>query len=480
MFIHRLFLLKDTTRTILLRELCQGYNVAMRELPEWTISSPKSILYLLLALALVRGIIYASIVPPWQAPDENAQFERARAALTEMEWNSTSANPPLWYDDLIKSMVDFEFWDFVDTPRQTYSPDKPVGLYIGLYQEIYDGLYGSRFAYALIGLPLFWAHNQDIALQLYLVRLNTVLMNVGIVLFSYLITRLIFPQDIFVTLGVPILIIFNPQHTHLLSTVNNGNLAELLATVALYFLVQIIIRGFTWINVSSTLLFSVGAMWAKATAYFLPFALATVGLFYLWQYRRHWAWLLPGFVFGGGLIFYFAPERLKQLAFDAFDGLNQGNFYLDSIVPIDLFSSFWAMPGWTSLELYPFWYQLLAISCLMALFGLLSLSITRGKLIYQKEHQPRIQALFVLLVSAIVAIGVLLIWNTITHSIVYRQGRSIYPVIVPICIFLMLGWQQFIPARWNKEGLVAITMSLLLFDTMVLFNYIIPFFYSRY
>jgi hypothetical protein len=62
----------------------------------------------------------------------------------------------------------------------------------------------------------------------------------------------------------------------------------------------------------------------------------------------------------------------------------------------------------------------------------------------------------------------------------YRQGRTIYPVLVPIAIFLMLGWRQFIPPAWQKTGLFAITLVFFLFDSLVLFDYIIPFFYSRY
>lgn len=46
--------------------------------------SLKSILYLLLALALVRGVIYTAAVPPWQA-SEPAQFERVRVPLTAVE-----------------------------------------------------------------------------------------------------------------------------------------------------------------------------------------------------------------------------------------------------------------------------------------------------------------------------------------------------------------------------------------------------------
>ncbi|MDY6868507.1 MAG: hypothetical protein SVT56_11530, partial [Chloroflexota bacterium] len=399
--------------------------------------------------------------------------------LTAREWRSTSANAPAWYDDLVQSLFTFKFWDFVDAPRRPYSPDLPTNLYVGLYQEIYEGTYGSRPAYALIGWPLFFVQDQDIMLQLYLVRLNTILMSVGVVYFSYLITRLIFPTDPFLFLGVPLLILFNPQHTHLLSTVNNGNLAELLATAALYFLVRGIIKGFTWGGGIGIVLLSVAAMWTKATAYFLPFAIGSIGLFYLWRYKNHWRWLVPSFVLIAGSTFFFMPARLKQLIIWAWWGVRAGNFYLDPIVPIDLFRSFWAMPGWTSLSLHPIWYQILLICSALALIGLIILFIRKYRYLSTPPYQARFQALTVLLVAAIVAISVLLAWNTITQTIVYRQGRSIYPVIVPLSIFLILGWRQFIPSDWWKEAFLALSIGFFLFDSMVLFNYIIPFFYSQ-
>lgn len=443
-------------------------------------TAPQSGLYLLLALALVRGVIYASVVPPWQAPDEPAQFERARAALSSTEWHSTSENGPGWYGDLIRSLFVFGYWDFLDTPRQTYSPDSSPSRYIGLYQELYGGLYGSRPMYAILGWPLFLARDRDITLQLYLVRLNMVLMNAGIIFLAYLITRTIFPDDTFLALGVPVLILFNPQHTHLLSTVNNGNLAELLGTGALYFLVKGIIKGFSWSGILAILGLSLAAMWAKATAYFLPFTIGTIGLFYLWRYRRQWPWLVPAGLIVAGLAFYFAPQRLLILSSWAWSGLKAGSFYLDPIVPRDLFRSFWAMPGWFILVLHPFWYRLLAIGCILAILGLTMFLVARWRLLFSEQFKPQIRALVVLAVATVVAIGVLLSWNAITHSIVYRQGRSIYPVIVPISLFLMLGWRQLIPANRRIFGLLAITAALFLFDSLVLFHYIIPFFYSRY
>ena len=149
-------------------------------------------LAILLALAFIRGALYASLVPPWQSPDEPAQFERARAALSGQDWIATSESGPPWYDDLAKSLILFDFWDFIPEERRTYIPGAPLNRYIVPYQELYNGLYSSRSPYVALAGPLFLANSIDITLQLYLVRFNMILMSVGIIFFAYLTTRTIF------------------------------------------------------------------------------------------------------------------------------------------------------------------------------------------------------------------------------------------------------------------------------------------------
>lgn len=441
----------------------------------------QTILGFILGLALVRGVVYASFVPPWQAPDEPAQFERTRAALTTAEWHSTSENGPAWYGELIETLCVFDFWDFLPGPRrETCSPDALLNEYFVPYHEAYSGLYGSRLTYAIMGWPLFLARHLDIALQLYLARLNTVLMNVAIIFFAYLTTRTIFPDDVFLSLGVPILILFMPQHTYLLSTINNGNIAELLAVIALYFMVHTLVKGYSWLKILAICVFTLIAIWTKPTTYFLIAAIGMMGLFYLWRFRRYWFALLPAAIILGSLIYLFAPRRLGQIMASARWSLQANDIGLDPLVPLVQFRSFWATPGWLTLYLHPFWYQALAISCILALIGLMVLLIRRWRLLWAAQDQPTVPALILLGVAAGVALAAIWGWSALTHTITYRQGRSLYPVIVPISIFLVLGWRELIPANWRDLGLLTITMALFLFDSLVLFNYIVPFFYSRY
>jgi hypothetical protein len=445
-------------------------------------SSYRPILCFLLALVVARGALYSAIIPPWQVPDEPAQFERTKAALTQADWNSTSANGPGWYDELVKSLLRYRYWDFQwNRPRdKPYPAESRLGDYIALYQEVYTGevQYGSRPAYLLMGLPLLWAGSQDMAVQLYLVRLYMVLMNVAVVWLAYLTSRVVFPNDTFINLGVPILIALIPQHTQALASVASGNLAELLTTLALYWLVGGIIAGFSWPRLLAVLLVTIAAMWTKATAYFLVFVLGSVGILYVWSYRRWWRWMVPAALVLGGLVYYFAPSRLRLLLEAAWYLLRRGDFYLDPTIPVSIFRSFWASPGLIMIRLHPFWYWTLFIACLLAVGGLIVWLVSRRSVLFSAPFRPRLRALLVMAIAIGAALSVMLGYSVVTKTNIYNQGRSIYPVIVPIALFLMLGWRQLIPVRWRNFGLLGMTSLLFLFDALVMLDYAIPLFYS--
>lgn len=438
-----------------------------------------AILYLILALALVRGLIYLSVVPPWQAPDEPAHFERAKAALNAADWASTSENPPAWYAELRDSLIQFDFLDYT-LRSATASPEAPLSNFIDLYQEVYGGLYGSRPTYAVIGWPLLLAPGQEVVLQLYLLRLGTVAMNLVILYLAYLTTRLIFPNNEFLSLGVPLLILFNPQHTHMLSTVNNGNLTELLAVITLYLVARGLRHGFSLATILVIGSSALAAMWTKATGYFLIIPLATIGLFYLWEYRRRWPYLLGGGLAAGIVLYFFSPARLAVLAAAGWSFLQGANLQLDPFVPERIFRSFWAMPGWAIVRLEPIWYQILLIFSLLSLIGLGLALVRHRQTLFNENGSRPWRILLVFGVAIVAAGGIQLGWHILTGTLAYSQGRTIYPVIVPIAVFLMLGWQHYFPLKWKKTGLLALTMLMVLFDSMTLLAYIFPFFYSRY
>ena len=57
------------------------------------------------------------------------------------------------------------------------------------------------------------------------------------------------------------------------------------------------------------------------------------------------------------------------------------------------------------------------------------------------------------------------------------QGRYLFSVIVPIAALLALGWRQWVPTAWRRQGLALAASGLFLFDAVALLLYVVPFFY---
>ncbi len=437
----------------------------------------RTLLALLLFITLARGVLYASIIPPWQVPDEPAQFERAKSALLTADWANTPASRPAWYPNLVRALFEFGFWDHIPEPRPA-SMNRPLAEYIDLYHDVYDGLYSSRPAFAALGWPALLAPKTNLIAQLYLMRLWAVLLNVGIVALAFALVKTIFPRDEFLQFGVPLLIAFNPQHTHLQAAVYNGSLAELLSLAALLLMVHVLLRGFSWPKLAGVLALSLLAMYAKATAYFLLVVLLLFALFVLWPQRRRWPWLLPALLLTAVGVWMFSPERVSDVLRQVQFWVLSGSFNLNPVVPRVMFGSFWALLGWLSLQLDRFWYQLLMLAVAAAFLGLGLMLLRYHRRLTDPRYRPQLKALALLAVAITVAVATPLFWSAITGTITYRQGRSIFPVIAPLMLFMMLGWRQLVPAGWRGVGLLAITAVFFLFDWLVLVYYAVPFFYS--
>src|SRR5215510_413078 len=88
-------------------------------------STHNSIIYLALILAFVQGAIYAAVVPPWQAPDEPAHFERVRAALVTEELQAIKGYTT-WYIELRDSLY-FFFYDTATIDILAFYLDASLG-----------------------------------------------------------------------------------------------------------------------------------------------------------------------------------------------------------------------------------------------------------------------------------------------------------------------------------------------------------------
>jgi hypothetical protein len=446
-------------------------------------------LALLLALSLIRGVLYSAVTPPWQAPDEPGHFQYAaflvryhrfptRQDVAVEEWLQTQ---------VYVSMQESGFW-----ARRAHTLAPPA-----LEEKYRAAVNHPPLYYLLSALLLVPFSGCDLVTQLHVLRLGSVLLGTLTVLVAYLTAQALFPEDASWQLAVPALVAFLPMHTFITSSVNNDSLAELLASLVIYSLLRILRRGLSWRRVVSVAcLLAAGPLTKRTTTFAIPLAALTILLyclrakplksaptgkaprcFFRWL-RLRCVWLLIASAIGLGLwtltlhspfsIRYvhlllepqrYAPAALKTYAL----------FFLLT------FASFWANFGWMNVPLDLGWYAALALFSLLALCGLgfFAIRAVRGTETL-KTWQRR--ALLMLLLAV-----VLIFAQTFGLMIVQGippQGRYLFPALIPLVVFFTLGLWEWTPARYRSIFPLALVLGMFVLDSVSLCCYIIPHFYG--
>jgi len=427
-------------------------------------------LVVILALFVILATAYSVIVPLGEAPDEVPHFTYIRY-LAEHHRLPVGAEehegfqPPLYYligaastfwidtsDYAIRANGDYSFTD--DLP--------PFNLLLHTTQE--------SFPYH--GWALAW----------HLLRLLSVAMGATTVWATYWIAREIFPKDKYIAVGAAAFNAFLPQFLFISGVINNDNLAACLSALMLLVTVKILrgARGYRHFLFLGTLT-ALGVMAKASLINFYAIILLVIGIV-LWQegrglklsLRRGLALavvcLLPflalaAWWFVRNQLLYRDPLGWGLVL--AANALREAPLTLGDIQWLiwGLYRSFWYR--WIGIELELVLYALLAIPCLLALAGLLTLFWRRERL---SPHSPLI--LSVLGVYFILVSGSLIPWTATVQGT--DQARLLYPALPAIVLFMFLGWAQLVPRRWGDHLAYALGGAMLLFAVVAPLRYTMP------
>ena len=467
-------------------------------------------LLVLLGLSLVRGTIYSAVIPPWQAPDEFRHFEyikllnQKRRLLT-----AEDASLPL-QKDIIASMIEHDYWRFGHFTFPFNPKNPPQSFKEIIWPADPYWLFHPPLYYTLATLSLILVGQGDVDLQLYVVRLISVMLGTLVVFVAFLIAKQVFPEDNFLIIGIPAFIVFLPMHTFITGAVNNDILAELLVSLFILVLAKIFKDGLSPIRIALAGLLIVLGLLAKRTAILTIPVLMVAALLYFWRggfrvsfnLRRTSIGFMVGIAVIGVIIrllywntwqglwatFVSALRPYLILVPGAdFSGLftSEGTNLL-ILYASALFESFWARFGWMKVRLDPIWYQTIVLVSVAAIggIGIFVIRIVR-RLTTLAQWQKKCLLLFSLCVVFAVAIAMFYGVRVWAHFQSFQpterpepQGRYLFPAIIPIAILFMLGLQELVPARYHRPWLLTCLSGFILFDSICLICYIIPFFYG--
>ena len=415
-------------------------------------------LLIIVPLYFIIGLLYAIRTPAWQAPDEPAHYNYVRqladGRLPVMEFGD--------YDEVYRNEVVSSRFD----PRYDIS--------IITYEDWQPPLY------YLLQTPIYWLSNGSLTAM----RLLSVLLGAGIIIFAYAIALLLFPTRRWVAWTTAVFVAFVPQHLAIIGSVNNDALAELLIAAILFLLIK-------WLQqdkdedrlrypITIGLLLGLG-FFTKGTAYLMA---VVVAFALLWRYWREWSTLLqkglqifiPALLLGS---FWWIRNMLIYGGIDIIGKFRHDEVVIGQIRTAEwitqfglietinrfiqtTFNSFWGQFGWMALPM-PLWIMRpLVILTAVTIIGLLLAPFIWTR----SSRRALITNLFLLIFLLLLALtsGLHIGYNL---TFVQHQGRYLFPALIPIGLGVAVGlgtwalWFQrpFLPRFTTLPYLVPIALG---------------------
>ncbi|MBE2197486.1 MAG: DUF2142 domain-containing protein [Anaerolinea sp.] len=391
---------------------------------------------LIVFVYLMLGALFATLTPPWQAPDEPAHYNYVRQ-LAAGQWPVMELGD---YDEAYKN----------EAVSSGFAPQYDVSVIT--YEDWQPPLY-----YLLL-TPLFWLTGGS----LLALRLASLLLGAGVVALAYGVAWRLFGGKGWLAAGTAVFVAFIPQHLAILASVNNDALAELLIAAILFHLVRadpfarreyVLLGG----------LLGLGFL-TKGTVYAVT---AVIAVFLLWQYWGDWrgliraglwvfvpAFLLGGLWWGRNVVVYGGLDVLGKAAHDAVV-IGQPRT-ADLVAQIGLggalrqlvqttFHSFWGQFGWMALPmLHPRWlYPLLWLFTAVVITGLLL-----NQFFFPRATRDARRPTWPLLLLFALTLAVHLGYNV---TFIQHQGRYLFPALIPMGVGVMVGlgaWVRPLTSRW--------------------------------
>ncbi|MBI3360936.1 MAG: glycosyltransferase family 39 protein [Chloroflexi bacterium] len=416
-------------------------------------------LVLILGLYLAIGAQYAVFTPAWQVPDEPAHFNYIRHLATTLTF------PVLQQGDYDQKYLS-------ELTTAGFPPQKPVDSL--RYESHQPPLY------YLLATPIYLAAGG----ALLPLRLFSLLLGAGVIVFAFLVVRELFPAEPALALTAAGFAAFVPQHVAMMAGVNNDSLAELVIGAVLW-------RAMVWLRRTGTqgkrgnqgtapgfgvwflefglLGVLVGAAFVtKTTAYVVA---PVVGLAIIMRGRRE-GWgtnntiralaivFIPALAIGAlwwgrDIAVYGWPDVLGLRRHDAIVVgqprtaewiAEYGAGEVALRFAVTTFRSFWGQFGWMGVVMDARLYQALLAFSVFIFVGFIYAGFGHAQATPFTPEQR--DGLMLLLASGLLTAAVYLYYNV---TFVQHQGRYLFPALIPIAFGAaagLSGWERVAYRVW--------------------------------
>ncbi len=423
------------------------------------LTHPRLIAVLLAAFVLLAGF-YSVVVPLFEVSDELWHYPMVKTLAdghglpvqnpaAPGPWRQEGSQPPLYYALGALSTFWIDTSDIDQVRRLNPHADNGIITQDGNINMVVHNARAESWPW------------QGATLAVHLVRFLSVVMSAATVYFTYRLGLEVFPAQPWIALAGAGVVAFTPMFLFISGSVNNDNLANLLATVALWLMAVILRRAevrqptLAW-SAALGVVLGLGAL-SKESVLGL-FGLAGLTMAYAaWRQKRWQAFWVEGplIVAAAAAIAGWWYVRNWQLYGDPL-GLNAMVAVAGARPqPVPLAQlwgervgfvwSYWGLFGGVNVPM-PLWvYRTLNALAALSIPGVMAVLILKRRregLAWSHWAPALLTLLWIPLVVVLVVR-----WTSLTIA---SQGRLAFPAISAISLWLVAGLSAWQPERWGR------------------------------
>jgi 4-amino-4-deoxy-L-arabinose transferase-like glycosyltransferase len=448
----------------------------------------RAVFVAVLALALVKGVVWSVVIPAWYGPDEASHYAYVQE-MVEDHWlpRGSDPNSGMYYP---REIVCSENNLGIGSPSEMFNAEPPFGapwvtctasapadrhatspsVVAGGYSPVY---YAAAMPFYLLAQPL------SVESRLAAVRLWSVLLGVLAAAFAYLAARWAFPDSPALGVAAAVLFVLQPMNSQQTAIVNNDALLIAVAAAFWWRFYRTIRHGFSTREALVMGILIGLAYLAKPQGIFLA---AAVPIAYLFSSDRgpirneikrvgrliaiSAAPVIAGVAIGAVLSALAGNSTALTPAPGGYHGVSQyltaytdGHFERAYWLFI---TSFWGYFGWFQAALPSYVYVVIALAVAAGVIGAVSVSLTSSP-----TRRVVIASLLAVLIPVALTMLLELYSYQVTHVLVL-QGRSFLMLLFPLIVVLFRGWERLIPRPARSALPAAIILAAILLNLVSL------------
>lgn len=461
------------------------------------------IFFIILAIYLLAGALFATLTPNWQAPDEPAHYNYVHYLAAQGS-----------FPQLVGSCYNQAYLEQLKAHR--FPPE------LSITSICYE--FHQPPLYYLLAAPVFLLSGGSLTA----LRLLSVVLGAGVSTFAFLVAQAIFQKSPTIAYGTMALVAFVPMHVAVLASVNNDALAELILAALLLLLTRRLMtssQAAARSDVGLGVLLGLGLI-TKATVYIaVPLVAVTLWLAAREDGRVNWRGLArqAAIIYGLALLIAWPWYIRNATLYGNFDLLGlarHDEVVVGQLRTVDFlaevgrrayvrefmtttFQSFWGQFGWMAVPMSGRVYLALTLVTLAALGGVIGFWISSvkcqvssvrfwksasspdvspfGKLrtgcftlrqaqdrLFHPSAPPLVAGQVVSDSRQYLTLGLMALtiglmalgYGWYNLEFVQFQGRYLFPALIPVGLFIALGLDQAL--SWQRRWWLAAGLAIAL------------------